>query len=264
MLINDETEYLDWLQQNISDDPVPLSQQYYETVVQKASEKFKASEFWTALISAYREMNSAYQLQTGYPLWASPATPEIQYKGFESFLLKTYRKNYLENKNWPNPPQRGWILPNNWYSVIHDILRTRFVVKYLDGVEFVISRLQELCNSKGIRHWPYYEAREEGYYAAHFYLKQKIEIPKPSWDTIVIDFSIEIQITTQIQEVIGQLTHQYYEERRKINQDKEHKWQWDYRSDEFVANYLGHILHYVEGMIMEIRDRKGKHDGDEG
>lgn len=34
------------------------------------------------------------------------------------------------------------------------------------------------------------------------------------------------------------------------------KWQWDYESDEFIPNYLGHILHYIEGMIMEVRKRE--------
>ncbi len=33
-------------------------------------------------------------------------------------------------------------------------------------------------------------------------------------------------------------------------------WQWDYKCDEFLPNYLGHIIHYIEGMIMEVRDRK--------
>lgn len=32
-------------------------------------------------------------------------------------------------------------------------------------------------------------------------------------------------------------------------------WQWQYRGDQFVPNYLGHILHYIEGMIMEVRER---------
>jgi hypothetical protein len=28
-----------------------------------------------------------------------------------------------------------------------------------------------------------------------------------------------------------------------------------YKSDEFAINYLGHILHYLEGTIVEIRDK---------
>ena len=27
---------------------------------------------------------------------------------------------------------------------------------------------------------------------------------------------------------------------------------------EFAANYLGHVLHYVEGMIMDIREKQEK------
>lgn len=69
---------------------------------------------------------------------------------------------------------------------------------------------------------------------------------------------IEIQITTQLQEVIRSLLHKYYEDRRKGVEAEGTKWQWDYKSDEFVANYLGHILHYVEGMIMDIREKQRK------
>ena len=68
--------------------------------------------------------------------------------------------------------------------------------------------------------------------------------------------SIEIQITTQLQEVIKKLLHKYYEERRKRIEKPSVKWQWDYKSDEFSTNYLGHILHYVEGMIMDIRESR--------
>jgi len=30
----------------------------------------------------------------------------------------------------------------------------------------------------------------------------------------------------------------------------------DYKSPEFSSNYLGHIIHYVKGMIVEIRDKE--------
>jgi len=77
-----------------------------------------------------------------------------------------------------------------------------------------------------------------------------------NWDTIFIKISIELQITTQLQEVIRKLLHNYYEERRIRLKEEDLKWQWDYRSDEFATNYLGHILHYIEGMIMDIREKQ--------
>ncbi|MGA8485346.1 MAG: hypothetical protein WB706_13230 [Nitrososphaeraceae archaeon] len=33
-------------------------------------------------------------------------------------------------------------------------------------------------------------------------------------------------------------------------------WKWNYKSDLFSSSYLGHILHYVEGLILEVRDKQ--------
>ena len=101
-----------------------------------------------------------------------------------------------------------------------------------------------------------FEAKEEGYYAAHMYVTNKFEIPKMGLGTEFVNVRIEFQITTQLQEVIIKLLHKYYEKRRKQEKLIENiKWQWDYKSDEFATNYLGHILHYIEGMIMERREK---------
>jgi hypothetical protein len=130
-------------------------------------------------------------------------------------------------------------------------------VKYLDGVAFMIEKIKSFCVGRGIECGAYLEAREEGYYAAHLYIRQTFEIPRVNWDTERVDVSVELQITTQLQEVIRRLLHSYYEDKRKLSKGSEMaKWQWDYKSEEFSAAYLGHILHYVEGMIMEIREKQ--------
>ena len=73
----------------------------------------------------------------------------------------------------------------------------------------------------------------------------------------MIEFSFEIQVTTQLQDVILKLTHKIYEDRRQKGKDDSNKmWQWDYESEEFSANYLGHVLHYIEGMIMGVREKQ--------
>ena len=112
-----------------------------------------------------------------------------------------------------------------------------------------------MCKECNVKCKVDYEAKEEGYYAAHMYATDKYEIPKMELGTEFVVVNIEIQITTQLQEVILKLLHKYYEERRKQEKLIENiKWQWDYKSDEFATNYLGHILHYIEGMIMERRE----------
>lgn len=71
-----------------------------------------------------------------------------------------------------------------------------FVVKYLDGVEFMIDKIKFICEQQSLPCRIFLEAREEGYYAAHIYTKQEFEVPRVNWDTEKIKVSIEIQITT--------------------------------------------------------------------
>ena len=250
-------EYKKWLKEERRIEISDRTRMYYESVTSRIKMGFEKSNFWTQLTENIREYDGEYLVKTGYRLLISEFKPEVYIKPFDSFLLRTFRKNILENNLWPKEPEDGWISPNNWYSRINDIIRTLFVVKYLDGVDFMINKVKPLCEQHGAECKVFLEAREEGYYAAHLYTKQEFEIPRVTWDTEKVDVSIEIQITTQLQEVIRRLLHKYYEDRRRrIRKEEDMKWQWNYRSDEFVANYLGHILHYVEGMIIEIREKQ--------
>jgi hypothetical protein len=174
-------------------------------------------------------------------------------KPYGSFFEKTYRRNVVDNKEWPNAPESGWLIPDNWYSGVGDLVRTTLVVKYLDGVEFVGEQLRALAQKHDVFDDLTYEARMEGYYAAHLNTRHEFPIPDLNWDSIAV--SVELQITTQLQEVIKRLLHRHYERQRVAALEVRGQWQWNYQS-EFVTNYLGHILHYVEGMIMEVRDRQ--------
>ncbi|MGB9978850.1 hypothetical protein [Methanobacterium sp.] len=228
---------------------------HYEQVSSIFRDQFRISPLWVELCQNLKEFDSEYNIEKEYPLLLDFNPPKLYKKSFDSFLLKTFRKNILNNQNLPNEPDNGWIFPNNWYSQINDIVRTLFVVKYLDGVNFMVDKIESLCKKYDVKYETSFEAKDEGYYAAHLSILQEFEIPKYDWDTTKISVRIEIQITTQLQEVIRKLLHKHYEENRKTVEKEDIKWQWNYKSDEFSTNYLGHILHYVEGMIMEIRDK---------
>ncbi len=73
---------------------------------------------------------------------------------------------------------------------------------------------------------------------------------------------VELQITTQLQEVLRQFSHEFYEKMRMTNKQSEIPWQWRYKEDEFFANYLGHMLHNIEGMIMDVRRRQEEKNAD--
>jgi len=234
---------------------------YYKTVTKKIKNDFENSEFWIQLTKNLSEFNIEYEIKNGYKLLLSPnERHEIYIKPYNSFLNKTFRQNIFNNERWPECPIKGWILPNNWYERINDIIRTSFAVKYLDGVEFLIKKIKNLCKDFDTKCESTYLESMEGYYAAHVYIMKSFEIPPFKLETKLINLKIEIQITTQLQDVIRTLLHKHYEKRRIKTKKEKLKWQWDYTSNEFATNYLGHILHYIEGMIMDIRERMSKED----
>jgi hypothetical protein len=245
-----------WLLESHKIDASARCETYHNSVTSAALDQLETA-LWKQISSSFRDIGEQYLVNTGYDLFTLPAMPKLYAKTFMSALEKTFRKNVLDNKTWPDPPSKGWILPPEWFSDINDIMRTRFVVKYLDGVGYLTEQIGKICAENGHDCHSFTEAREQGYYAAHLYITRTYEVPKLTWDTYQTDMGFEIQITTQLQETIQRLLQQYYETARIADRPTgKVKWQWNYRSDEFVANYLGHMLHYVEGMIMEVRERQ--------
>lgn len=249
-------DYLRWLRDNQKVVISGRDRDHYNSVANSIKQDFESSGFWGELLSNIGNCDQEYQIMTGYTLFIPRFEPQLVIKPFQSFLEKTYRKNILDNNLWPKEPEDSWIIPENWFSRINDIVRTLFIVKYFDGADFFIGKVKDLCEKHNLEVNVDYEAREEGYYAAHLYIRREFEIPKALWDTQRVFVSIELQITTQLQEVIRKLLHHYYQRKRLLAKKPIEKWQWDYKCDEFCVNYLGHILHYVEGMIMEVRERQ--------
>lgn len=251
-------EYRAWFKEQLNIDLTDREQNHYGQVVLKMRADLEKSALWQDLLACLPEFNDKYRLERGYDLFvASPVVPMLLTKPYDSFLHKTFRKNVLANDRWPGPPKNGWIKPDNWFTRINDVLRTLLVVKYLDGVEYLSDAIGTFCNNASVQQHVDFEAKEEGYYAAHIYITKQYEIPQVTWDTQQIQAQAELQITTQLQESIRRLLHHYYEARRTHGSTQQtQKWQWNYKSDEFAANYLGHILHYVEAMILEIRDKQ--------
>jgi hypothetical protein len=248
-------EHLAWLETEVPGESLGAARNRFDSGSSLALLKIRASQFWSAILTNQPEWNDAYFRETGgYKLFVSSDQPTLVRKPFDSLLDKVYRKNVVLNPNWPEPPEGGWVTQATWYAKANDIIRTTVVVKYMDGVDYFTTAATQLCESLSLEHTVDLEARPEGYYAAHFYVTQMVEIPRANWDTESVPLRLEIQVTTQLQDAIRKLTHKGYVSRRSVDEPAA-QWQWDYKDANFAPNYLGHILHYVEGMIMEIRDR---------
>jgi len=255
-------EYNEWMKIRHGIKDLKELKSYYNAVAEDVKLVFEKSEFWKLLRDSLEDYSEDYLKETEFELFKSDESllPKFEIKPFSSFISKTFRKNIVENDRYPEKPEEGWILPESFFGKVNDIVRTMITVKYLDGVKFIIEKLEILCKDENITHEVTLEAKEEGYYAAHFIVKREFEIKKSSgFDTKKVIVPIEIQIATQLQEVIKVLLHKYYEERReKTSLRKVEEWKWDYGSTEFATNYLGHVLHYIEGMIVEIKNKQRK------
>lgn len=250
-------QYPKWLGETHSVN-VATERNRYERESVRIKGAAETSPLWLHYLATKQELADTYFAGTTYPLFADSTPESMVIKPWKSFLEKTYRTNISSNSGWPDPPEEGWLLPGNWYERIHDIARTVVVVKYLDGVEAVTNHFQAFVTTGAIADYECnFEARDTGYYAAHSRVGVDFNLLVENWTEVASHGQFEIQVTTQLQEVIRRLTHIQYEGRRMTTDEPAMKWQWDYSSDSFKPNYLGHILHYMEGMIMEVRD-KGK------
>jgi ppGpp synthetase/RelA/SpoT-type nucleotidyltranferase len=257
-------KYIRWWNENFDDQIDFGARKLYRDISTKVKYRFDHSDEFMTLIHQLHNYDAEYKRNFGYDLlMKSPEEINLSIKEWEQFILKVWRKNVVQNTNWNNEnwdkeickPNGGWITPSNWFEKIHDIVRTRIVVKYFDGVELLLNKMCDHFLSHSCQIDPDWEAREEGYYAAHLNVTREYEIPI-GLEIQKRKVSIEIQITTQMKDVITDLTHKYYERKRETLTQPNIKWQWDYNSDEFSPNFIGHILHYIEGELMQIRNRE--------
>lgn len=254
---NDEIEYGVWFSEKFTFRENEYAM-YYEQVTNNMRKQFCDSVFWATLKESIKGWDDEFYSEKGVHLFTKDDTPEVVIKPLKSLLNKTYRKNVLKNDSFPNKPDNGWVTHNNWFDVVHDIIRTSFEVKYLDGVKFLESKLKDLSEKTGMTdsYRSSFEARDDGYYAVHAAIRLPLNLITRNWELEEHIIEIEIQITTELQEMIKMLLHKYYEKNRINNAPKDYKWQWDYDSEQFIPNYMGHIAHYIEGMIVEIREKK--------
>ena len=144
--------------------------------------------------------------------------------------------------------------PLKLYEEIDDLVRTRIVCKYMDGPEFVCQELENYCKDADLEFNYREKSTDAGYYAWHFYFRSQVELMLDG-EVRAYAMWVEVQLSTQLAEVITSLTHDLYEERREDGADiKNGGWNWDASSQRFRSAYLGHGLHLLEGVIQTFRD----------
>ena len=141
---------------------------------------------------------------------------------------------------------------------LNDIIRCTISTRFVDGVKFLETTNRTYCEKECIGFESDFEARDEGYYACHNYVFFDAEVTDRLWNPINLKARIEIQVRTQLQELIRTLLHKFYDTSRSRDGNSNDSWKWDYISDEFATKYLAHMLHYIDGQVVKLRDQGEK------
>lgn len=273
-------EYENWYEeQGFADLNGGLVEKWYIDQRDRAATKIGNSAFWNEFLENLSDWDAEF---TGrhpeYPLLENVEQSkgdlrEIEMKGFKSVVDKSYRWNIRQNESFRDPPsdkppstapkrqedlgaekEECWFGPHNWFRDFPDIFRTRIVVTYFDGVNFLAEKMLALAKrttSRSAIHRP--RGGHDGYHAVHVGTYHELDMESYERGNLEsIALQLEIQITTTIQATINSLLHKVYERDRSDEDAKD--WEWDKDHPVFSVNYLGSTLHYLDGMIVNARE----------
>lgn len=206
---------------------------------------------------------------TGVDHWAGGESEfHTVVKTWNSLIDKLYRVNREENALFSNPPfiptvtqvahgkeatLQRWITPAIASEVVDDLVRTKFVVPFVDGVVDVGERLTRIFDDLGTQRFRRFHAKDTGYHARHYYAL--VEVPGDD-STPASTVALEIKVLTKMQDQLGELTHLLYERHRtgELKLEKKRKSAWQFDSPDFLATYLGHSGHFLEAKICDLKD----------
>jgi hypothetical protein len=252
--------YPEWARVNLQTRFDAWEKMVFSTNAQTILNAARNHEFFREMRSILASAARDFETSTGARLFvASPSgEPGLQLatKSYEMTVEKSYRMNVLRNKAFPGTPKTGWVRPPTWYSHLNDIVRGTIICSYLDGLPWLAQRLRVEAEKRSLRVAFNSEQRDEGYYAFHVYatLPAITLQVREADDSIVeraFDVSVEVQLTTQLQDALREVTHFFYEERRVHGLPPD--WKWHHNEPHFRASYISHSLHLLDAIIVELR-----------
>lgn len=248
-------QYLEWARDYIASDfGDPRVGRLYEVNLQKSYNVLSRHPFFAGLQAHLEVWEREYKTVANSRLFMEQSPPELLLKPFESAVEKSFRANVLWNENFPDSPKHGWVTTSNLHCCFNDLVRCSIVCRFIDGPRFVTDRLMAYAKDLKLESRRYSQERDEGYYAYHFYVRFPVRLIDSNWEEELTEIEAEIQVTTQLQDVLRSLTHSFYG-RSRISSDKDiSKWKWDFKSNRFRVGYLSHTLHLLESIILDSRD----------
>jgi ppGpp synthetase/RelA/SpoT-type nucleotidyltranferase len=205
------------------------------------------------LVAFVEEFVTKYQATSHrLPINITSRDFQLHVKSYSSIVSKLYRANILNNRRFQKAPKGGWVKPRNMFGMLNDLVRSTIVCRHIDEPGKIAQEIVSKAVSLGLKASSRVQTKDEGYYAHHVYVGIPINLVDQSWQQFPEFLLLEIQITTEMQHMLYELTHRFYDKERNLSPKDPHSWKWDYRSARFSASYLSHTLHLLEGMILQL------------
>lgn len=255
-------QYPAWARENIGFDPE--NEQFrrrYAQNTRSIKTSIEQSDDWGQLSAAFEMLSERYEKKFGVKLFTENGwRPNLHIKPLESVVEKTYRVNILRNRQFPAPSRdvsEGWLKEENLFSRLNDIVRCRVVCRYMDGPRYICDGIGEILGGERVAGSHSMET-ELGYYAWHLGVLVPAAVIKPNGHVDDEKIQFEVQLTTHLNDVLNDLTHSFYEDRRVERGRRDALWKWQPENPQFKGAFFGHTLHLLEGMIVELKNEISK------
>ena len=240
----------DWLAQIGQTVPEVLLPGYWENIGNNSAtwaNEVSAGPFWQtahAQLDLWRQEDRSEHAsdllsEVGLPKFVGKSAASIKDKVCRKCKDPEFASVAVDSKGPPVPK-------------ISDLVRTRIACRYIDGVEFLASKLCKVAEEMGLGPRRERQGKVEGYFAQHITINQDViyRIAGVSRQTKVL---CEIQLATDFGTRMWDASHSLYERVRGKASTAE-SWQWTPEDPRFIANQLGHMIHLADGLLMHLRN----------
>ncbi|MGT2462294.1 hypothetical protein [Sinomonas atrocyanea] len=232
------------------------------------------SQYYGALLDIHTQLSQEYVVGKirAIDAWADGESQfRVTPKSWRSLIDKLYRINIEDNKRAQSglppfilsnservagadyPNSQKWVTPDQAHLFADDLLRTKFVVPFADGVVDVSERIQAAIESCGLPRFYRFHAKDSGYHARHHYAL----IPVQGYYGDETTIALEVKVLTKMQDTLGELTHLLYEQKRtgRVASHEKPTLAWLFGSQDFVASYVGHAGHFIEASLVGLKNQ---------
>jgi len=232
--------------------PGEVSSGHWALVAKNAenwAREISVGPFWSEAERRLTQWRTEYRQTYGGDLLGG-SWPSFQSKTEPSIKDKVIRRCNGDPENVASVfASKGPPIP-----LLSDLVRTRVECRYIDGVEFLATKLVELAKEFGHECERDRQGKIEGYFAQHIKVKLDVfyRLMGHSQSFAVL---VEIQVASELATRMWQATHGLYEvDRSDSSAPQPQDWQWQQSDPRFISNQLGHMMHLADGLLVHLRD----------